>query len=83
MSDILTALTSLAVSAFREKSKTSCAVPDWFGSFLSSDPVLQKSQRREYRREPLHPCVLFREGGPCSPMAEFSGSVAEQPKVRA
>ena len=70
MSNILTALTSLAVSAFREKSKTSCAVPDWLGSFLSSAPVLQKSQRREYRRERLNPCMLFREGEPCSPTDE-------------
>jgi hypothetical protein len=65
MSNNLTALMSLVVSVFREKSKTSCAVPDWFGSFLSSDPVHQKSQHSEYRREP-YPCVLFREGGPCA-----------------
>ena len=62
MSNILTALTSLAVSVFREKSKTSRAVPDWLGSFLRSDPVLQKAQHREYRREPLDPSVLFPEG---------------------
>jgi hypothetical protein len=43
----------------------------------------QEPQHPEYRGEPLHPCVLFHNGWHCSPMAEFSGSVAELPKVGA
>jgi hypothetical protein len=43
----------------------------------------QEPQHPEYRGEPLHLCVLYHEGWHCSPMAEFSGSVAELPKVRA
>ena len=53
------------------------------GGFLGQLQRREESQDCEYRREPVHPCVLFPEGRHCSPMAEFSGFVLELPKVRA
>jgi len=41
MSDVLTALTRLAVSVFRDRDKPNYLAPDNFRNFVSHDPVLQ------------------------------------------
>jgi len=48
MPDILTTLTSHAVSVFRERAEASRATPDWIGVFASEDPVLQVAQRASF-----------------------------------
>jgi hypothetical protein len=58
MPDILTALTSIAVSFFRAKSETSRTVPDWFDSILSPDPVLQEAQRTAFVSPASHEATI-------------------------
>lgn len=48
MPDILTTLTSLAVSVFRERENASRVVPDWFGGLMYPDPVLREAQRASF-----------------------------------
>lgn len=48
MPDILTTLTSYAVSIFRERDEARRTLPEWFGVFGSEDPILQEAQRSTF-----------------------------------